>query len=154
MLVYFEPAAICDMPSDLLLAPLPAKKNLWEAGDEFLWKAESEREPGTQTYFGLASNGELVEVDDGQPRCSDAVQPYRSLDAKASVRGTANWENWCSGMDGFGGLIMLAASLVSLVLEYRILHCLPYRAVFQVRPMCYTGIAQAPRGALEARPCH
>jgi hypothetical protein len=23
-----------------------------------------------------------------------------------------NWEEWCSGMDGFGGLIMLAASMI------------------------------------------
>lgn len=30
MLVYFDPMAMCDLPSDLILAPLPAKKQLWK----------------------------------------------------------------------------------------------------------------------------
>lgn len=112
MLVYFEPAAMCDLQKDLILAPLPAKKQLWEAGDEFVWKAESVREPGVQTAFGLAANGELVKLDEGQLYCSDAVLLYKSLDARTPSRSTANWEEWCSGMDGFGGLVMLAASLI------------------------------------------
>jgi hypothetical protein len=113
MLVYFEPAAMCDLPTDLVLAPLPAKKQLWEAGDEFVWKAESERDPGAQTDFGLAANGELVKLDEGQLYCNDGVLLYKSsLDAKTPSRNTENWEEWCSGMDGLGGLVMLAASLI------------------------------------------
>jgi len=111
MLVYFEPAAMCQLQPDLILAPLPAKKQLWEAADEFVWKAESEREPGAQTDFGLAANGELVKLDEGQPYCGDTVLLYKSLDAR-TPSSTANWEEWCSGMDGFGGLVMLAASLI------------------------------------------
>jgi hypothetical protein len=114
MLVYFEPAAMCDLPTDLVLAPLPAKKQLWEAGDEFVWKAESERDSGAQTDFGLATNGELVKLDEGQLYCRDEVLLYKSsLDAKSPSRNTENWEEWCSGMDGLGGLIMLAASLIA-----------------------------------------
>ncbi|TVY26631.1 hypothetical protein LHYA1_G004076, partial [Lachnellula hyalina] len=106
MLVYFEPAAICELQTDLILAPLPAKKQLWEAGDAYVWKAESEREPGVQTAFGLAANGDLVKLDESQELlCSDAVLPYQTLHA--------GWEEWCLGMDGFGGLVMLAASLVA-----------------------------------------
>jgi hypothetical protein len=71
MLAYFEPAAMCDLPTDLILAPLPAKKQLWEAGDEFVWKAESERDPGAQIDFGLAANGELVKLDEGQLYCRE-----------------------------------------------------------------------------------
>ena len=112
MLVYFEPAAMCDLQRDLILAPLPAKKQLWEAGDEFGWMAESEREPGVQTAFGLAANGELVKLDEGQLYCRDAVLLHKCLDARTPSRSTANWEEWCSGMDGFGGLVMLAASLI------------------------------------------
>ncbi|KAI9745012.1 MAG: hypothetical protein M1818_001290 [Claussenomyces sp. TS43310] len=111
MLVYFEPAAMCDMQRDLILAPLPAKKQLWEAGDEFIWKAESEREPRFQTAYGLAANGELVKVDKGQLYCGDSVLLYKSADTRTPSSSPANWEEWCSGMDGFGGLIMLAASL-------------------------------------------
>lgn len=110
MLVYFEPAAMCNVQTDLLIAPLPAKKPLWEAGDEFVWKAESDREPGVQTAFGLAANGELVKLDEGQLHCHDAVLLHN---ARTSARSTANWEEWCSGMDGFGGLVMLAASLTA-----------------------------------------
>ena len=112
MLVYFEPAAMCELQTDLILAPLPAKKQLWEADDEFVWKAESEREPRAQTDFALAANGELVELDKGQLYGSDAVLLYNSLDARTPSRSTANWEEWCAGMDGFGGLVMLAASLI------------------------------------------
>ena len=116
MLVYFEPAARCDLHrTDLLLASLPAKKQLWEAGDELVWKAESEgRTGGLQTAFGLATNGDLVRVDEGRSHCAHApVLRSKSLDERTSVRRTANWEEWCSGMDGFGGLVMLAASLVA-----------------------------------------
>jgi hypothetical protein len=113
MLVYFEPAAMCDHQRDLILAPLPAKRQLWEASDEFVWKAESERDPEAQTAFGLATNGELVKLDESQLYCNDAALLHRSLDAGTLSRSTANWQDWCSGIDGFGGLVMLAASLIA-----------------------------------------
>lgn len=111
MLVYFEPAGLCDLQKDLILAPLPATKQLWEAGDESTWKMESERESWAQTDFGLATNGELVKLDEGQLYCSDALLPYEL--SGAPLRSTANWEEWCSGMDGLGGLVMLTASLIA-----------------------------------------
>ncbi len=110
MLVYFEPAALCDQKTELVLAPLPAKKQLWEAGDEIVWKMENEREPEARTDFGLAANGELVKIEVGQIHCGHPV--FFSLDANASSGKTENWGEWCSGMDGFGGLVMLAASFV------------------------------------------
>ncbi|KAF2491246.1 hypothetical protein BU16DRAFT_469008 [Lophium mytilinum] len=112
LLVYFEPAAMCHLQKDLILAPLPAKKQLWEANDESLWKAESERDPDAQTAFGLAANGDLVQLHEGQIFCSDARLFYTPSDGSTPPRGAASWEEWCSGMDGFGGLVMLAASLV------------------------------------------
>lgn len=114
MLVYFEPAEMCGLhTTDLLLAPLPAKKQLWEASDEFVWKAESERVPGPQIEFALAANGELVRLDECQVSCGDAVVHYKSLDARTPSRSSENWEEWCSGMDGLGGLIMLAAASIA-----------------------------------------
>ena len=112
MLVYFEPAAMCDLPTDLLIAPLPAKKQLWEAGDASVWKLESGRGTDVQTLYGLAANGELVKLDQGQQYCSDAMLPHKSLDIRVLTRSSANWEEWCSGMDGFGGLVMLTASSI------------------------------------------
>lgn len=85
---------MCNLEHDLILAPLPAKKQLWEAADESLWKMESTRGPEVQTAFGMSANGDLVKLDEGQLFLN------------------ADWEEWCSGMDSFGGLIMLAASLI------------------------------------------
>lgn len=110
LLVYFEPAKLCNLQKDLILAPLPAKKQMWEAGDEFMWRMESEKEPWAQTDFGLAINGELVKLDGGQTYCSDEVMPYPL--SSAPLRSTVNWEEWCSGMDGLGSLVMLTASLI------------------------------------------
>ncbi|KAB8234263.1 Zn(II)2Cys6 transcription factor domain-containing protein [Aspergillus alliaceus] len=112
MLVYFEPAAMCDLPTHLILAPLPARKQLWEAGNESAWRAESDREPGVQTAFGLAADGELVKLDDGHLYSNHAVLIQKSSDARALPKSTIGWEEWCSGMDGFGGLVMLTASMI------------------------------------------
>ena len=112
MLVYFEPAAMCDLKEmGLILAPLPGKKQLWEAGDELVWKTESEREPGVRTAFGLAADGKLVTLDEDNLYCSDTMLLHKFANARSPSRSTAKWEEWCSGMDGFGGLVMLAASL-------------------------------------------
>lgn len=108
-LIYFEPAGVCDMPGEFMLAPLPAKRQLWEAGDEFTWKAESQKECGIQ--YGLAADGDIVKLDESRLSCSDAWLPYESSNSVPQPRRTADWEEWCSGMDGFGGLVMLFASL-------------------------------------------
>ena len=116
MLVYLEPAAMCDLQQNgLLLASLPAKKQLWEASDELVWKAESKGEAGAlPTAFGLGANGDLVRLNEGRLYCGDApVLRPQPLDERTRAGSTANWEEWCSGMDGFGGLVMLAASLVT-----------------------------------------
>jgi hypothetical protein len=97
---------------DLIIAPLPAKRQLWEACDEFAWKEESERESGMKTTLGLAANGELVRLDESQGSGGDVVLLQKYLNARASSRRIVDWEEWCSGMDGMGGLVMLAASLI------------------------------------------
>lgn len=112
MLVYFEPAAMCTLQTDLILAPLPAKKQLWEASNELLWGAESKKDSSAQNAFALAANGELVTLSENQFYCGDSVLLYKSLDVGMPARSSAHWEEWCSGMDGFGVLVMLAASLI------------------------------------------
>ncbi|KAL4751640.1 hypothetical protein BDW72DRAFT_173411 [Aspergillus terricola var. indicus] len=111
MLTYFQPAARCDLPTDLALAPLPAKKPLWEANDWIEWKTELQKEPRIQqTAFGLAATGELVRLDKAHGRSGPIS--HLALDAETVSRSAASWEEWCSGMDGFGALVMLAASSV------------------------------------------
>ena len=113
MLVYFEPAALCDLHSTgLLLGPLPARKQLWEADDERAWKKESEE--STSGQFGLATSGELVRVDGNRYCCGYIpTSPSRLVKEKVAARSTAGWEEWCKDMDGFGGLILLTASLTT-----------------------------------------
>ncbi|KAL5050498.1 hypothetical protein BDW71DRAFT_174055 [Aspergillus fruticulosus] len=112
MLTYFQPAARCDLPTDLVLAPLPAKKPLWEANDRTEWETELHKEPRIQqTAFGLATTGELVRLDQGHGQGGPIS--HLALDAATVSRSAANWEEWCSGMDAFGGLVMLVASLVA-----------------------------------------
>lgn len=113
MVVYFDPAGLCDLHlENLVLAPLPAKKDLWDASNEFIWKTESDREPQDHFTFGLATNGELVKLDENRLHCSAPTLPHKSSDSGTRSRCVASWEEWCSGMDGLGGLVMLAASLV------------------------------------------
>ncbi|KAF2450727.1 hypothetical protein P171DRAFT_340881, partial [Karstenula rhodostoma CBS 690.94] len=107
LIVYFDPGAMCSLQSNLVLAPLPAKKALWDSLDEFAWKAERDKQSVPRTAFGLATNGELVRIDE-----MDLYGGYGKIDAKEDHRTSdQNWEEWCSGMDSFGGLVMLAASL-------------------------------------------
>ncbi|KAI0382483.1 hypothetical protein F5Y04DRAFT_252746 [Hypomontagnella monticulosa] len=112
MLIYFDPVAMCDLPAEFILAPLPAKKLLWEASDEHIWKAESRKEPGVWTSFGLTADGEIVKLNEGRLSCDDAWLSYHPVDVRSQSRSTTGWEEWCSGIDGFGGLVMLAASLI------------------------------------------
>jgi len=112
-MLFYEPAALCEVKTELILAPLPAKKQLWEAGGEIEWKAEIEREPGAQTNFALAANGELVKLAEGQLYCGNAATLKKPFNVRTSSTGTENWLEWCSGMDGLGGLVMLTASLIS-----------------------------------------
>ncbi|KAL8907100.1 MAG: hypothetical protein Q9171_006005 [Xanthocarpia ochracea] len=113
MLVYFEPAAQCDLHSmGLLLGLLPARRQLWEADDERAWKKESEE--STSEQFGLARSGELVRVDENRHCCGYIpASPSQMVEERVATRSTANWEEWCKGMDGFGGLILLTASLTT-----------------------------------------
>jgi hypothetical protein len=70
-----------------------------------------------QTAFALAGNGELVQLHADQLFSCSSMLLYQPLDADDPLRhtsttSTAHWEEWCSEMDGFGGLVMLAASLI------------------------------------------
>ncbi|KAL2165925.1 hypothetical protein VTG60DRAFT_3592 [Thermothelomyces hinnuleus] len=116
LLVYFLPAELCyaRQQRGLVIAPLPSKKQLWEAGDGFAWEAAREKEDAAARFsFALAANGELARFDPAEPLCvSDVRQLTRPQDPLTVARRVADWEEWCSGMDELGGLVMLAASLM------------------------------------------
>ncbi|KAK8108096.1 uncharacterized protein PG998_010109 [Apiospora kogelbergensis] len=107
MVVVFEPATMCDLEADGLILPtLPARKQLWEADTATKWMTEIERDLGAQTDYGMAVNGDLIKI---RQTYGNEVAAYGS---GVPSRQKADWEEWFSGMDSFGGLVMLAASLV------------------------------------------
>lgn len=108
LIVYFDLGALCSLKSSLLLAPLPEKRTLWEAQDAVAWKAERDKQPAPRTAFGLTTSGELVRID--ERHLYGLCGPLGR--AEGGNTSEQNWEEWCAGMDAFGGLIMLAASLV------------------------------------------
>lgn len=109
MLVHFEPAKLCEHESDVVLAPLPAPKRLWEATDEHAWKLLSDTEREAQLDFGLTKNGDLVKLREQGVNWHDRAVFFHGT---VSSQNTVKWNEWCSGMDGIGNLVMLAASLI------------------------------------------
>lgn len=112
LLVYFDPAAMCDLSTDFVIAPLPARKGLWEAKDELSWHVENRRVAKPQSPFGLTKNGQVVKLSGFEPDHTHILPGYYTLDI-SKAESAENWEEWCSGMDGLGGLVMLAASLIA-----------------------------------------
>lgn len=109
MLVYYEPAAMCNPPKDIIISPLPTERQLWEASNETSWIAEKEKLSGPTNSFGLATNGELVKMRNEEAQCTGSITPPRPFEAHSDI--PDSWTDWSSGMDGLGGLVMLAASL-------------------------------------------
>jgi hypothetical protein len=112
MLIYFEPASMCELQKELIIAPLPAKKQLWEAEDERIWDEMATRNNGVHESLALAADGELIQLDQKQIYCNNGVVRYEISRNLSPTSKTTDWEHWCAGMDGFGSLIMLAASLI------------------------------------------
>ena len=108
MLVCMSPATTCIDQPGLILAPLPARKQLWEAASEEQWLSELQRVPCIDSGYGLAKSGDLIGLDEYQMKSSNTP---RSEELCMSANSSKNWDEWCAGMDGFGALIMLAASL-------------------------------------------
>lgn len=112
MLVYFDPASMCNLRHDLVMAPLPARRQLWEANSSLTWQSEVDSKRGMEATFGLANDGELVHVNESQLHSNAPMSVSTGLENQTSGGNSGNWEEWCSGMDSFGGLVMLAASFV------------------------------------------
>ncbi|CAH0045679.1 unnamed protein product [Clonostachys solani] len=115
MLVHFEPAAMCPFyNTGLVIAPLPARKQLWKADNASTWHRERELGAGVQTSFALFANGELVNMAQAPLRVPDWRRDRELLNAESQPGNAANWNEWCSGMDEFGSLVMLAASSIEM----------------------------------------
>lgn len=68
-------------------------------------QTEIEKDLGSQTDYGMTVSGDLVKV-------SESAVNNKTGGPGARLRQKADWEEWLAGTDSFGGLVMLAASLV------------------------------------------
>jgi hypothetical protein len=100
------PFLICRPLSGFIIAPLPAKKALWEAQNAQAWTSCLDWNTRDEDDFGLMEDGTLVRLD--------RILPLEENGIRGEARDIrpADWADWCSGMDGFGALIMVAASLL------------------------------------------
>jgi hypothetical protein len=111
MLFSTEPAGGCFLLDGFLLAPLPARKQLWEAREETQWIQENGRGAGDANMFGIKVSGQMAKLNERSTMTKSTVVLSIYPDEVGDAESNANWEQWCSGMDGLGALVMLAASL-------------------------------------------
>jgi hypothetical protein len=104
-----EPAGTCVLNDDYLLAPLPARKSLWEASNELQWMMAKSRDVGGDSTFGMKATGQMAKMN-SNPILSDGPEALTAQILSES-QSNANWQEWCAGMDGLGALVMLAASM-------------------------------------------
>jgi hypothetical protein len=101
----------CTLFDSYAIAPLPAKKALWDARDEQDWLMEKSNW-NDKIAFGLKLSGRMAKL-----RTFRAVQESRMEVMLAQPteptedESEENWKEWCSGTDDLGALIMLAATL-------------------------------------------
>jgi hypothetical protein len=109
MLFSTEPAGSCVLPDGFLLAPLPARKQLWEAPNETQWMAQKSNDVRGDAVFGVKVGGQMVKLETYGTILP--VENVRGPEEVSESESNANWQEWCAGMDGLGALLMLAASL-------------------------------------------
>jgi hypothetical protein len=104
MLFSLDPPGRCMTPSGFLLAPLSARKQLWEAPDADVWMLERCRDiGGVQSVFGILNSGQMIKLPDFKSLQNGQSFVVRPEEVAQSGR---NWQEWCSGMDGLGTLSM------------------------------------------------
>jgi hypothetical protein len=108
-----EPAGTCVLNDGFLLAPLPARKQLWEADNELHWMMAKSRDVGGDAAYGMKADGQMAKMN-VYPLLSDGMSELSARRLSES-ESSANWSEWCAGMDGLGALVMLAASLPTQV---------------------------------------
>jgi hypothetical protein len=109
MLFALDPPGKCMTPSGFLLAPLPARKQLWEAPNADTRMLERCRDTdGFPTVFRILNNLQMVKLPDFKSLQNGQTFVVRPEEGAQSGR---NCQERCSGMDGLLSLVMLAATL-------------------------------------------
>jgi hypothetical protein len=116
MLFSYEGMSTCVLLHGFLIAPLPAKKQLWEARDENDWSMEKCVAIDTDSVYGIKVGGRMAKLS----RFMDVQETQMELlmvcpKEPTESESNEHWKEWCAEMDDLGGLIMLAASLPAKV---------------------------------------
>ena len=103
-----DPGNGCTTAHGFVISPLPAPKQLWEAPDEMTWTMETCCNARGSETFGLMTDGIVVKLTG----CRSTLDVEAVLAQPTSwTQSSANWQEWCSSMDGMGTLIVLVATL-------------------------------------------
>ena len=105
-----DPASACAEPDGFLLAPLPSRRQLWDVSEEKSWVAEKSLDGAFLSVFGVLRNGQMVRLQEHYAFLESEFNPNQGIEPEESA---ANWQEWCTGMDGLGSLVTLATSLAS-----------------------------------------
>jgi len=95
--------------------PLPASKILWEAQDADTWQAEANLGTESNGIYGLMPDGRLmrlVRLNGKEKENQIPENTYKTSLSNEVWMSGENWTDWVAGMDAFGYLIMVTASLV------------------------------------------
>jgi hypothetical protein len=106
MLFSTEPAGACVLLDGFLLAPLPARKQLW---DEAQWLVGMSNDVRGDAVYGIKPGGQMAKLDTYGTVLPDIGDI--GIKEPTESESNQNWQEWCSGIDGLGALVMLAASL-------------------------------------------
>lgn len=107
------------MPAEFVIAPLPAKRQLWDAKNAEEWKLQNQEEECKQVSYALAMDGKIIKLNQDRLSCCDAWLSSTPMDdetasqdhERRTISSATWWTEWCSGMDSMGALILLAASM-------------------------------------------
>lgn len=112
LLISFDSSSICHLQPDVVVAPLPTEKHLWEAPDAIVWQTVNEKKAALRVEFGLSKDGQLVKMARSKALINEVNSLGRCLETEVPSGSTSSLAEWCSVMDSLGGLVMLAASLM------------------------------------------
>jgi hypothetical protein len=112
MLFTTDGVEACLLYGGFLIAPLPTRKQLWEARDAHHWQLERQKGIEDSSVFGIKIGGQMAKFSDfidAEVTQKNIVlaQPQEPTERESDE----HWTQWCSCMDQLGALVMLAASL-------------------------------------------
>ncbi|KAI5201221.1 hypothetical protein AUEXF2481DRAFT_28273 [Aureobasidium subglaciale EXF-2481] len=84
-------SGMCQLQNDLITAPLPSKKYIWEADNKHNWHDGIKGKAELQENFALTAGGAIVQLKEEQSYCNGKLQ-YGTIGDTAAAPVTTSWE--------------------------------------------------------------